>query len=323
MASRVEQPAFDELPITFQARVRDIQKELEDGEITQKGFDKRLATIMREYHAAQDDSGPPAGHAANGQAAAPLARPRGESKQASYDARKSTVLGFKKPGINFEALLDDLGADDDDDYDNGVSGVAAAGAASAGAANASRTVPSRLSSHFSFSFGSPQPAPPVPDLPLAARPLHHRVDNSGDSESRFGVDLSSGRAYNVLNDVMDPYGAPSSAGARQLYSGADSSGSRSSSILDEFDSLGPSEFNPDVITQGALSRPNDSLRDASAGDDAASVASSVEIKRMNSLMYPHDSQGSARLSNPRPVDAAQRDQPAPRAFPRLSPADSS
>ncbi|KAJ2717316.1 hypothetical protein H4R19_000068 [Coemansia spiralis] len=315
MTSRVEQPAFDELPITYQARVRDIEQELEDGEITQKGFDKRLAMILREYHAAQAETGPPAGASTDGPAAPPLARPRNESKQAFYDARKSTVLGFKKPGINFEALLDDLGADDgeDDDDDDGV-----AMGATGGTGSANSRASSRLSSHFSFTFGSPQqqPPPPVPDLPLAARPLR-RGDGSGDSESRFDVDLSSGRAYNVLHDIMDPYGAPSSAGNRQLYSAAGSDGSQSSSILDELGSLGPSEFNPDVITQGAMSRPYDSLRDTGTGDDAASAASSIEIKRMNSLMYPHHTQ-----EPPLPT-MQQALQPAPRAFPRLPGVDTS
>ncbi|KAJ1736018.1 hypothetical protein LPJ61_000235 [Coemansia biformis] len=340
MTSRVEQSAFDELPIVYQARVRDIQQELEDGEITQKGFDKRLATIMQEYHAtlaAARGPEPTAGPLAP----APPVRARDGSKRAFYDARKSTVLGFKKPGINFEALLDEM-EEDDNDAGPGVDLAAATGAAALASANGSSAnsrASSRLSSHFSFNFGSPQPQPPpVPELPLSARPAYRDDDNV----SRFDVDLSTGRAYNVLNDIMDPYCAPSSGGDRHLYLDAGSTSSRSSSILDELGSLGPSEFNPDVITQGAMPRPPDALCDRGAhsaaasgapdlgdgggsggggGDDdeVAFVASSVEIKRMNSLMYPHHGQGPTLPSAPRPIDIYQQapDQSGSRAFPRL------
>ncbi|KAJ2441829.1 hypothetical protein GGF42_007161, partial [Coemansia sp. RSA 2424] len=42
-------PAFDELPLVYQARIRDIQQEFMDGDITQKGYDKRMAKIVQDY----------------------------------------------------------------------------------------------------------------------------------------------------------------------------------------------------------------------------------------------------------------------------------
>ncbi|KAJ2807185.1 hypothetical protein H4R20_001390 [Coemansia guatemalensis] len=344
MASQMASPAFDELPIVYQARIRDIEQELEEGEITQKGFDKRLAKIMQEYQtslttkddlhtlgtirrarasptitdtnsvaasAADSPSGARAGDKMSaksptqGAAPAPSARSRNGSKKSFYDARKSTAMGFKKPGINFEALLDELGADDDDE-DSGLqlpsnpSGPKALSVSAASSNNSGSRASSRLSSHFPFSLGSPlQPTPPVPALPRGPQMAYR--DDGGDV--RFDVELSSGRAYNVLHDIMDPYGAPSSRGDQQLYSD-DSSGN---SIIEELGDLGPNEFNPDVVTQSAVQLPHDPIDerraygDAAASpvtkssspvpdDDAASVSSSIEIKRMNSLMYPHRKQ---------------------------------
>ncbi|KAJ2611020.1 hypothetical protein H4S08_003357 [Coemansia sp. RSA 1365] len=344
MASQMASPAFDELPIVYQARIRDIQQELEEGEITQKGFDKRLGKIMHEYqtslttkddlhtlgtirHArasptitdtntvvatpAYSSSGtrtrnkPSAKSPTQGGAPAPGVRTRNGSKKSFYDARKSTAMGFKKPGINFEALLDELGTDDDDDdaelqhppnplEPKGLDPLAAS------SNNSGSRASSRLSSHFPFSLGSPlQPTPPVPALPRGSQAAYR--EDGGDV--RFDVELSSGRAYNVLHDIMDPYGVPSSRGDQQFYSD-DSSGN---SIIEELGDLGPNEFNPDIITQSAVQLPHVSMDEHRAygaavssaakfsspvpDDDAASVSSSIEIKRMNSLMYPHRKQG--------------------------------
>ncbi|KAJ2788366.1 hypothetical protein GGI18_002996, partial [Coemansia linderi] len=56
-------PAFEELPPVFQARIRDIQQEFMDGDITQKGYDKRMEKIAQDYQstasAAQEMSGVP------------------------------------------------------------------------------------------------------------------------------------------------------------------------------------------------------------------------------------------------------------------------
>ncbi|KAJ2652077.1 hypothetical protein IWW40_001274 [Coemansia sp. RSA 1250] len=289
MDSRVEQPAFDEMPFVFQARIRDIEQELEEGEITQKGFDKRLAKIMQEYQAAQADRSPelasqsqslePSTTSPDTTTAVetvdeptPIPRVRNGSKKAFYDARKSTVAGFKKPGINFEALLEDFDADDDSELLRPVSKYGGKTLAN----SPSSSSPSQQSSQFQFNLGSPlQPAPPpMPELPQAARAPAARDDE------RFDMELSSGRAYNVLSDMMDPYGAPSSRSVEQLYS------DDSNSILDDIGE--PSEFNPDIITQEAASRPYAATNgDAEAiADDAVSVTSSVEVKRMNSLMYP-------------------------------------
>ncbi|KAJ2354234.1 hypothetical protein H4S02_013190, partial [Coemansia sp. RSA 2611] len=148
-------PAFEELPPVFQARIRDIQQEFMDGDITQKGYDKRMEKIAQDYQstasAAQEMSGVPVmlseAHRAFttgnegvdcdfsamriGSDSPPpeetkLLSPAGGIQtraavgsrsgvvdtKAFYDARKSTVVGFRKPGINFDALLDDF--DDDD-----------------------------------------------------------------------------------------------------------------------------------------------------------------------------------------------------------------
>ncbi|KAJ2082306.1 hypothetical protein H4R24_001682 [Coemansia sp. RSA 988] len=347
MASQMASPTFDDLPIVYQARIRDIEQELEEGEITQKGFDKRLSKIMQEYQSSltsKDDlhtlgtirrarASPaitdtntateypsearagdkmPAKNPTQSTAPVPDARTRNGSKKSFYDARKSTAMGFRKPGINFEALLDELGADDDDE-DSGLqlpSNPAEAKTLDASAAssnNSGSRASSRLSSHFPFSLGSPlQPTPPVPALPRGTQTAYR---NDGD-DIRFDMELSSGRAYNVLHDIMDPYGAPSSRGDQQLYSD-DSSGN---SIIEELGNLGPNEFNPDVITRSTVQLPHDPMNGSSAyeaaassalrsssptpDDDAVSVSSSIEIKRMNSLMYPHRKQvpGYANLA---------------------------
>ncbi|KAJ2356805.1 hypothetical protein GGF43_001847, partial [Coemansia sp. RSA 2618] len=299
MDIRVEQPAFDELPFVFQARIRDIELELDEGEITQKGFDKRFASIMQEYQASVGEVGLTAAagngsHAhSNGKAGGhgpeadmsvgfeePVPRARNGSKKAFYDARKSTAMGFRKPGINFEALLlDDLEGDSDDPELQPPSKYT--GAAASNSSSRASSV-----SNFPFNLGSPlQPAPPVPELPRAGRAPYSsssrtRADNDDD---RFDMELSSGRAYNVLSDIMDPYGPQSARGDHQLYS----DDSSSNSMLD-IDGLGPAEFNPDIITQGAAAQPDEpDTQSAANDDDAASVTSSVEVKRMNSLMYPH------------------------------------
>ncbi|KAJ2158003.1 hypothetical protein GGF46_004099 [Coemansia sp. RSA 552] len=294
---RMEQAVFDELPPAYQIRIRDIEQELEDEDITPKGFDKRLAQIMNEYQATRSKRqqlSPRVQASAHAASPAPAAaRVRNGSKKAFYDGRKSTVAGFKKPGINFEALLDEFSAADDDDDDSDVGSRRSGGTqgrpsqelSSNQAGSADRM------SQFSLSFGSPlQPAPPVPELPSAAR------------DARFDVEMSSGRAYNVLSDIMDPYGAQ----AARTYSD-DSSGN---SILEDIGGLGPSGFNPDIITQGAMPRPHDPWQPAAAAaaaaaddDDAASTTSSVEIKRMNSLMYPHRRHPPPPSSTmPRPAD---------------------
>ncbi|KAJ1809364.1 hypothetical protein LPJ77_001699 [Coemansia sp. RSA 2523] len=293
MDSRVEQSAFDELPFVFQARIRDIELELDEGEITQKGFDKRYASIMQEYQASVHESRrePIAGNGhkahTNGMTSVrnpgetgttvefeePTPRVRNGSKKAAYDARKSTVVGFKKPGINFEALLDDLEADSDDPELQPLSKYA--GAEASGHSSSASSM-----SHFPFSLGSPlQPAPPVPDLPRPTRaPYSSSSRTRTDDDDRFDMELSSGRAYNVLSDMMDPYGAQTARSDQQLYS----DDSSNNSMLD-IDGLGPTEFNPDIITQGAVMRPDE----LSAGSiDAESATPTIEVKRMNSLMYP-------------------------------------
>ncbi|KAJ2170151.1 hypothetical protein GGH16_003522, partial [Coemansia sp. RSA 560] len=293
MDSRVEQSAFDELPFVFQARIRDIELELDEGEITQKGFDKRYASIMQEYQASVHESRrePIAGNGhkahTNGMTSVrnpgetgttvefeePTPRVRNGSKKAAYDARKSTVVGFKKPGINFEALLDDLEADSDDPELQPLSKYA--GAEASGHSSSASSM-----SHFPFSLGSPlQPAPPVPDLPRPTRaPYSSSSRTRTDDDDRFDMELSSGRAYNVLSDMMDPYGAQTARSDQQLYS----DDSSNNSMLD-IDGLGPTEFNPDIITQGTVMRPDE----LSAGSiDAESATPSIEVKRMNSLMYP-------------------------------------
>ncbi|KAJ2134352.1 hypothetical protein IW136_004681, partial [Coemansia sp. RSA 678] len=293
MDSRVEQSAFDELPFVFQARIRDIELELDEGEITQKGFDKRYASIMQEYQASVHESRrePIAGNGhkahTNGMTSVrnpgeigttvefeePTPRVRNGSKKAAYDARKSTVVGFKKPGINFEALLDDLEADSDDPELQPLSKYA--GAEASGHSSSASSM-----SHFPFSLGSPlQPAPPVPDLPRSTRaPYSSSSRIRTDDDDRFDMELSSGRAYNVLSDMMDPYGAQTARSDQQLYS----DDSSNNSMLD-IDGLGPTEFNPDIITQGAVMRPDES---SAASIDTESATPSIEVKRMNSLMYP-------------------------------------
>ncbi|KAJ2512810.1 hypothetical protein H4217_006680 [Coemansia sp. RSA 1939] len=271
-------PAFDELPLVYQARIRDIQLELRDGEITQKGFDKRLAKIMGEYQAnepTQNKEHQPQGESNGAVSPKPpiegpaspspqpivQARPgrgtgvgqRNGSKRSYYDARKSTVAGFRKPGINLEALLDDLEADDnDDEY---YAGTPPLPAITIPESSSQRMVrPSTQEGpNFEFSFGSPiQNAPPVPRLPSSGRAPYRNVEagTENDEDSRFDVEISSGRAYNALHDMMDPYGAQLSRTNQDLYS----DDSSSNSILGDLDALGPTEFNPSIISNSAMNR---------------------------------------------------------------------
>ncbi|KAI9504637.1 hypothetical protein BX070DRAFT_251469 [Coemansia spiralis] len=341
MSGDAELPAFDELPFVYQARIHDIQLELKDGEITQKGFDKRLAKIMGEYQASTHIQRTPASIASshaqqsnlgsenntynllgdkssdtnshieptseqatpisnsdstslqqtgsNQPARTPGPGSRNGSKRAFYDARKSTVSGFRKPGINFEALLDDFGAghSEDDDTDNAnahplpkisISDIKSGSAAS--------PLPSD-SAKFSFGLGSPlQNAPPVPRLPSTGRAPYNAIPGpEPEDDTRFDVDMSSGRAYNVLSDIMDPYGAQSSRANQDLYS----DDSSSNSILDDLDALGPTEFNPNITPNGALHRnrepsdPNPAPNDSAAIDASTSVSQEHFNSRFNNM----------------------------------------
>ncbi|KAJ2551537.1 hypothetical protein EV175_003654, partial [Coemansia sp. RSA 1933] len=275
-------PAFDELPLAYQARIHDIQSELKDGEITQKGFDKRLATIMSEYHASaasprtkvyrtpsETDSTASTKQSAGG-STSPSQQPvvprrsvrgpgvgaRNGSKRSYYDARKSTVAGFRKPGINFDALLDDFEAGDDDYDDEYGANAPPLQSVSIPEANSRKIIdPSpKEGGSFEFSLGSPlQKAAQVPRLPSSGRAPYKNVvaHAENDDDARFDVDISSGRAYNVLHDMMDPYGAQSSSRANQDLYSDDSS---NNSILGDLDALGPTEFSSGIASNGLATR---------------------------------------------------------------------
>ncbi|KAJ2394316.1 hypothetical protein GGI05_002091, partial [Coemansia sp. RSA 2603] len=320
----IEQHIFDELPAAYQMRIRDIEQELKDGEITQKGFGKRLERIMQEYHASTAfdsskssgethfqvtsadrqptfESQTTSGSSTNTSSTNLMYTPRGGDSPAepvvvsrnqaaapirpNYDARKSTAMGFRKPGINFEALLDDFGSGQNDEDENG--NTSATGYQSQGSIKpvASPPIPSlkytsgadrsRESMQFGFSLGSPlQSVPPVPTLP------QNNVEAYGAGRDGPGGEydeLTSGRAYNVLNDIMDPYGTQSSRNERELYSDDDES---NNSMLDEMADLEPTGYNPDIVSaQSTLSRAN-----GNAMANGQSAGSLSETTRTNSLV---------------------------------------
>ncbi|KAJ1719157.1 hypothetical protein LPJ53_006026, partial [Coemansia erecta] len=330
----IEQHIFDELPPAYQMRIRDIEQELKDGEITQKGFGKRLERIMHEYQASANvggdkpdseahfqmmvtpaagqstyDSLPASRSSTNTSSTNLMYTPRGSDSPAepavvsrsqaavpvrppNYDARKSTAMGFRKPGINFEALLDDFGSGENDEDDNG-SG-AATGYQSQGSTKpvASPPIPSlkyassidrsRESMQFGFSLGSPlQSVPPVPALPQTNHHHHHHHHEAygagGEGNTGEYDEMTSGRAYNVLSDIMDPYGTQSSRNGQELYSDDDES---NNSMLDEMVDLEPTGYNPDIVSaQSTLSRAHGSA--AANGQSAGSLS---ETTRTNSVV---------------------------------------
>ncbi|KAJ2470132.1 hypothetical protein GGI02_003131 [Coemansia sp. RSA 2322] len=274
MDSAAALPEFDELPLVYQARIRDVQQEYMDGDITQKGYDKRMAKIVQDYQSsttavpdvsdvleapggvynarpsheqfehASPTSGSNADLALESELLAAPAQPRsdvgprgGASTQAFYDARKSTFVGFRKPGINFDALLDDF---DDGDIDlqalsKSNSSGPSAGEAGDGAGRGDHA--SNGLSKFGYGAGLPlQPAPPVPELPGDVRGSYSTAPSAAARGAGYGDDeLSSGRAYNVLSDIMDPYGSQLLRTNQELYS----DDSSNDEILDDLDGLSP------------------------------------------------------------------------------------
>ncbi|KAJ2743800.1 hypothetical protein GGI20_003472 [Coemansia sp. BCRC 34301] len=302
-------PAFDELPLVYQARIRDIQQEFMDGDITQKGYDKRMAKIVEDYQSTAgvatanvvagreaasapekprsvhraftggDNEGvscafsairvgsdgpsspspppPPPLQASEGELLSPTAgthtRPAVGSRssgscgggvvdtRAFYEARKSTVVGFRKPGINFDALLDDF--EDDDDEDGGLGLQALTKISHTGGARSNGL------SQFGLGGGAPpQAAPPIPELPgvggRAAYPIAPCIDV--ERAAYDDDELTSGRAYNVLSDIMDPYGSQMSRANQELYS----DDSSNDGILDDLDGLSPAGINSTSISPG-------------------------------------------------------------------------
>ncbi|KAJ2436146.1 hypothetical protein GGF42_008948, partial [Coemansia sp. RSA 2424] len=153
---------------------------------------------------------------------------------AFYDARKSTVVGFRKPGINFDALLDDF----DDDDDDGAMGLQALSKSSSSAGE----VGAKGLSQFGFG-GTLQAIPPVPELP-EAYPVAPSIDK--DRADYDDGELTSGRAYNVLSDIMDPYGSQLSRANQELYS----DDSSNDGILDDLDGLSPAGISSTVVSPG-------------------------------------------------------------------------
>ncbi|KAJ2823758.1 hypothetical protein GGI24_003599, partial [Coemansia furcata] len=320
-------PAFDELPLAYQAQIRDIQQEFMDGDITQKGYDKRMAKIVQDYQstitAAQEvsdvpkmlssadrslttgggvgcdfsamrigsDSPPPPEETElvspiGGVQTRPTAvgtRNGVVDTKAFYDARKSTAIGFRKPGINFDALLEDF---DDDDMDL----QALSKSSSSGQLGAT----SNGLSQFGFGAGVPPvPAPPVPELPGDNRAAYPAVPSIDVEGAGYDDELTSGRAYNVLSDIMDPYGSQLSRANQELYSDDDSS---NDGILDDLDGLSPAGVNSSGISPGIVKQPvpSSETRDALSG-------ASLEPVAIGS--HPHLNGGPARGSDYQPARA--------------------
>ncbi|KAJ1965782.1 hypothetical protein GGI12_000527 [Dipsacomyces acuminosporus] len=315
-------PAFDELPLVYRARIRDIQQEFMDGEITKKGYDKRLAKIMQEYqsngHSQAPSSAmhPPSIYLKSPSNQVRHADAMDENVYSSYspvsgvsrsssiagggnnpgrarnDGRKSTVLGFRKPGINFDALLDDYEDDSDGaDYTHQPQRQQTPG-------SFRQPVIGNRASPFQLS--SP-PKSKAPDASLTS----YGIDGRDGDE--FDGQVNSGRALHVLKDIMDPYGAQSSQDGQDLYS----DGGSSDGMLDDLSDLGPNEFNPEIIAESSLSGSrigfgtspfSTGVSDAVPGEgesdrDDVSETSSVEVKRMNSLVYPRNGKGRGGRSS--------------------------
>ncbi|KAJ2724954.1 hypothetical protein GGI07_001616 [Coemansia sp. Benny D115] len=265
----MEQPAFDELPFVYQVRIRDIEQELKDGEITQKGFSKRLAQIMQEYQQSSLSKASAAGKAMQiadidypmfspdahqvrfeniidqDSSQGPVVGMRNGASKPNYDARKSTAMGFKKPGINFEALLDDFGAHhrDEDEDDEVIPPVPAMGQGSM------RSAPS---------YGE-------------------ELRDSGEFD-----EMTSGRAYNVLSDIMDPYGTRSSRNNQEFYS----DDSSTNSIIGEITDLEPTGYGAEISPSHA---PTASSGAATADDQSLGFLAGAEATRTNSFMNASDS----------------------------------
>ncbi|KAJ2887494.1 hypothetical protein IWW38_005129, partial [Coemansia aciculifera] len=166
--------------------------------------------------------------------------------KAFYDARKSTVVGFRKPGINFDALLDDdFDEEDDDDVVAAMGLQALSKSSSSNAVTTNTATTGEVGSNglSQFGFGGllhHAAVPPVPELPddnRAAYPVAPSIDME---RSDYGDDeLTSGRAYNVLSDIMDPYGPQLTRGNQELYS----DDSSNDGILDDLDGLSPAGVN--------------------------------------------------------------------------------
>ncbi|KAJ2465878.1 hypothetical protein GGI03_002414, partial [Coemansia sp. RSA 2337] len=304
-------PAFEELPLAYQAQIRDIQQEFMDGDITQKGYDKRMAKIVQDYQssisAAQDmsgvpvmlsntprtfttgnegvncdfsamrvgsDSPPPAATTLQSPAGGIQTRPAIGTRsgivdtKAFYDARKSTVVGFRKPGINFDALLDDF----DDDMDL----QALSKSSSTGQMGGAGGVTSNGLSQFGYGAGAPPvPALPVPELPEDSRTAYPIAPSISVEGAEYDDELTSGRAYNVLSDIMDPYGSQLSRANQELYSDDDSS---SDGILDDLDGLSPAGVSSSGVSPGIVKQPvppSNEARDALSGAPIESVATSL------------------------------------------------
>ncbi|KAJ2736400.1 hypothetical protein IW152_000761 [Coemansia sp. BCRC 34962] len=260
-------PAFEELPPVFQARIRDIQQEFMDGDITPKGYDKRMAKIVQDYQStvstAQEMSGVPVmlseahrtfttgneGVDCDFSAMRVGSRSGVVDTKAFYDARKSTVVGFRKPGINFDALLDDF-----DDDDMGLQALSKS-SSSGQMGGTSETAPNGLS-RFGFGTGTP-PVPELPENSRAAYPVAPSIEIDG---AGYDDDLTSGRAYNVLSDIMDPYGSQLTQANQELYSDDDSS---SDGILDDIDGLSPAGISSSGISPGIIKQhgPSGETRD--------------------------------------------------------------
>ncbi|KAJ1939919.1 hypothetical protein GGF37_004201, partial [Kickxella alabastrina] len=296
MDTVIDQATIDELPFVYQVRIRDIEQEYKDGDITQKGLAKRVAQLMQEYQSSTDnvrnsilaagydedvlpgarkmqfdspgngssgsstvDSGvnpKPGAHRSRGAADAVVGVRSGSTK-ANYDARKSTAMGFKKPGINFEALLDDFSSSNNnngggmDDYgdDMHLSHQQQRQKLSV-ETGYSREESGPLSPQFGFSLGSPMHSmPPMPTVARRQQNAGYGGENSGDFD-----EMTSGRAYDVLSDMMDPYTALSSQNNQELYS----DNSSSNSILDEISDLEPTGYMADMVgAQSTTQHPHE------------------------------------------------------------------
>ncbi|KAJ1951402.1 hypothetical protein FBU59_000182, partial [Linderina macrospora] len=286
MESSISQPAFDELPVMYQARIRDLQQELLDGDITQKGFNKKIGRIMEEYQATQAPAPTPVVSPAMHQQqqqhlqsssassrqvqfsepsadsqANPAVASRPGASSVDYVTRKSTLLGFKKPGINFDDLLGEFDEVSDDSDDSELTG------------NISyRLQPDRTPLGISVDGLERTTGMKSPQTPTGVRDgttsssgkstprtrsgsrtpynLGGRVvddisgwtgDNDWAEKSPAGT---TGGAFTVLHDIMDPLGSR----ATQMQQALDSD----DSSVDEFDSIGPADFNPDQITRDAM-----------------------------------------------------------------------
>ncbi|KAJ1953925.1 hypothetical protein EC988_002720, partial [Linderina pennispora] len=270
MESSIQQAAFDELPVMYQARIRDLQQELLDGDITQKGYSKKITHIMEEYQASQGAVAPSSPMLPSDSRQVQFSEPSearpdgvgGRTVKVDYSTRQSTAMGFKKPGINFDDLLGEF--DDSDDSDDIVpTNISFRLQPNRTALGITADALERTSSNGSPAQRSGSSGKTTPRS--GARTPYSVGGRVVDDIAWDSGWAPSGRADHVLDDMMDPLGQRA---AQQAQFSDDSS-------VDEFDSIGPADFNPDQITKDAKHATSD-IPAAAAGD----------VKRMNSLVYP-------------------------------------